>query len=99
MEKGGRVATAAQVRVADDGTFVAKQRSLYEFTRRHQESLSMRSTLWSAMNYLRDADPQKYAIEMRSILTDPQIRPHVKLLTISFLGSKAVANPSAEEAS
>jgi hypothetical protein len=80
-------------------SFVAKQRSLYEFTRRHQESLSMRSTLWSAMNYLRDADPQKYAIEMRSILTDPQIRPHVKLLIISFLGSKAVANPSAEEAS
>jgi hypothetical protein len=80
-------------------SFVAKQRSLYEFTRRHQESLSMRPTLWSAINYLRDADPQKYAIEMRSILADPEIRPHVKLLIISFLGSKTVANPSAEEAS
>lgn len=80
-------------------SFVAKQRSLYEFTRRHQESLSMRPTLWSAINYLRDADPQKYAIEMRPILADPEIRPHVKLLIISFLGSKAVANPSAEEAS
>jgi hypothetical protein len=78
-------------------SFVAQQRSLYEFTRRQQDSLSMRPTLWSAINYLRDADPQKYAIEMRSILADPEIRPHVKLLIISFLGSRA--NPSAEEAS
>jgi hypothetical protein len=80
-------------------SFVTKRRSLYEFTRRHQESLSMRPTLWSAMNYLRNADSQKYAVEMRAILADPEIRPHVKLLIISFLGSKAVANPSAEEAS
>lgn len=45
--------------------------------------------------YLRDADRAGYLRELNAILTDPQIRPHVKDLAIALLGS--VSDPGDDE--
>jgi hypothetical protein len=61
-----------------------------------QQSLFVRPTLWSALNYLRASDPPTYRNEFRRLWRDTTLRLHLRYLLIAFLGQ--VAEPTDEEA-
>jgi hypothetical protein len=69
--------------------------SLSSYVLKRQDSLFVRPTLWSTLNYLRGAARTTYAAEMRSLLAEP-LRLHVKYLLIEFLGQ--VRDPGDDEA-
>jgi hypothetical protein len=53
-----------------------------------QESLFVRPKLWAALNYLRDAEPSRYAIEFAAIWSTAGLAKHLKILLIDFLGQQ-----------
>ena len=61
-----------------------------------QQSLFVRPTLWSALNYLRASDTPTYRNEFRRLWRDSALRLHLRYLLIAFLGQ--VAEPTDEEA-
>ena len=74
--------------------FVAKDESLTEFLKKSEQHLFRRAQVRQVLIYLRDADPERYCQELRALLTDENIRYHLKDLAVAV----AVVMPNPEEA-
>ena len=61
---------------------------LSAFVRSRQASLFVRPKLWAALTYLRDAESASYEDELQAIWGQPNLRAHLKLLLIDFMGQQ-----------
>ena len=77
-------------------SFTLKESSLSDYVIARQESLFVRPTVWSALQYLRSADGVKYMTELRGLWQKTDLRLHLRFLLIAFLGR--LDDPSDEEA-
>ena len=71
--------------------------SLAEYVLARQDALFVRPTLWSSLTYLRGADRQAFQREFGRLWSEPNLRMHVRLLLIEFLGQ--LEDPDDQEAS
>lgn len=69
---------------------------LSSYVLERQSSLFVRPKIWAALSYLRATDSQIYETELTSLWTANDLRRHLRLLLIDFLGQQT--NPSDEEA-
>jgi len=76
-------------------SFVSGNRALLEEALTRQDGLAVRAVLWGAVNYLRNADWSRYCRETGALMGHPDVRLHVKVLVIEFLGT--VAEPQRQE--
>jgi ATPase family associated with various cellular activities (AAA) len=76
-------------------SFVSSDRALVDEALSRQDGLAVRSVLWGAVNYLRNADRSRYCRETGLLLRRPDVRLHVKVMVVEFLGS--VVEPQWEE--
>lgn len=60
-----------------------------------QDSLFIRPILWATLHYLRDANRTEYRKELQLLWESPELRHHVRLLLVEFLGR--VSEPDAVE--
>jgi hypothetical protein len=67
-------------------TFLGDE-SLVEYVCRSQNSLFVRPTLWTALGYLRSADPNRYSSDIEALWSSP-LRRHVRLLLVEFMGQQ-----------
>ena len=74
--------------------FVAKDESLTEFLKASEQHLFRRAQVRQVLIYLRDADRERYCKELSALLTDGEIRYHLKDLAIAV----AFEMPNPEEA-
>lgn len=70
-------------------SFLEESGSLTETVRAQQSSLRIRPQLWHALGYFRGASPEDYGIEIGRLWT-ADLRPHLKMLLIEFLGRQTV---------
>ena len=70
-------------------SFLEESGSLTETVRAQQSSLRIRPQLWHALGYFRGASPEEYGAEI-SRLWAADLRPHLKMLLIEFLGRQTV---------
>lgn len=75
--------------------FVQKDISLYEYILTTNQDLSIREQFKQIIQFLRGTDEEKYLLELNNLLYSDEIRFHIKLLLVSYLGS--LENPSNEE--
>lgn len=76
-------------------SYVRKDQSLISFLTQSEQHLFRRAQVRQVITYLRDADRQRYLREVRALVTDTKIRPHLKDLTLALLAS--VPEPTDEE--
>ena len=74
--------------------FVANDESLTTFLKKSEQHLFRRAQVRQVLIYLRDADRERYCRELSALLTDENIRCHLKDLAIAI----AVEMPNPEEA-
>ncbi|SFK53927.1 PGAP1-like protein [Desulfomicrobium apsheronum] len=74
-------------------SFLEESGSLTETVRAQQASLRIRPQLWHALGYFRDASPEEYNTEIRKLWA-AELRPHLKMLLIEFLGLQAKPLPA-----
>lgn len=74
--------------------FMRKQESLTEFLKKSEQHLFRRAQVRQVLIYLRDADPERYCKELNALLTDENIRDHLKDLAVAV----AVDTPDPKEA-
>jgi nucleoside phosphorylase len=67
-------------------TFVRDVGLLSTYVLERQDSLFVRGKAWSALNYLREAEAKSYEREFLEIWTAKELRRHLRLLLIEFLG-------------
>lgn len=67
--------------------FLKGFKSLAEYTIERQTSMFIRPQLWNALNYLRDGSITQYRQELDLLLTRGNLRFHVLVLIIEFLGN------------
>ena len=67
--------------------FFKRGDSLVAFLTASEQHLFRRAQVRQALVYLRDADPAKYIKELRALLFDSRIRPHIKDLALALLAS------------
>jgi nucleoside phosphorylase len=67
-------------------TFVRNVGLLSTYVLERQDSLFVRAKVWSALNYLRQAEVNSYARELLEIWNTKELRRHLRLLLIGFLG-------------
>lgn len=67
-------------------TFVRNAGLLSTYVLERQDSLFVRAKIWSALNYLREADVKSYERELLEIWKTKELRRHLRLLLIEFLG-------------
>jgi hypothetical protein len=70
-------------------SFTLTEGRLSEFAITRQTSLFVRPKLWSALTYLREADPAGYDIEIKTLLNAAGLRLHLRSLLVEFLGQQA----------
>ena len=70
-------------------TFLRKAGLLSDYVLERQDSLFVRAKAWSALNYLREAEVGAYEREFRRIWAPRNLRRHLRLLLIEFLGQVA----------
>ena len=75
--------------------FVLREERLIEFLRSSEQHLFRRAQVRQVLAYLRDGDHDRYIRELRTLLEDEGIRPHIKDLAIALLAE--VAEPTEEE--
>ena len=74
-------------------SFLEESGSLTETVRAQQGSLRIRPQLWHALGYFRGASPEEYSLEIGKLwLAD--LRPHLKMLLIEFLGLQTAPTPA-----
>lgn len=66
--------------------FVQADNSLAEYVAAKHCSLNVRPTLWSALHYMRAADPAAYRDQLNQVWGMQDLRVHVRLMLIAFLG-------------
>lgn len=67
-------------------TFVRNAGLLSTYVLERQDSLFVRAKVWSALNYLREAEVSSYEREFIGIWKTKNLRRHLRLLLIEFLG-------------
>lgn len=67
-------------------TFVRNTGLLSTYVLERQDSLFVRAKVWSALNYLRAAEVKSYERELNEIWKTKDLRRHLRLLLIEFLG-------------
>ena len=77
-------------------SFAGGDTRLYEEITAKQDGLAIRPVLWSAISYLRNGNLAVYRKEIKALLEGSQVRLHIKLLLVDFLGE--VGSPLIEEA-
>ena len=78
-------------------SFLRHGTSLAHYVVDHKlQSLFVRPTVWSTLNYLRASDTPTYRREFFRMWRDPALRLHLRYLLIEFLGQ--VSGPTDEEA-
>ena len=77
-------------------SFLRHGTSLAHYVDQRLQSLFVRPTVWSTLNYLRASDTPTYRREFVRMWRDHALRPHLRYLLISFLGQ--VVDPTDEEA-
>lgn len=65
-------------------TFVTGQQTLTDFIASSEQHLFRRAQVRQVLAYLRDADRPRYYRELRALLTDVRIRPHLKDLALAL---------------
>lgn len=65
--------------------FTRTDNSFNDYVRSHEDTLQVRPTVWSVLEYLRSARLEKYQSEIESLFAAP-IRLHLRYLLIDFLG-------------
>ena len=75
--------------------FVRGTEPLVSFLKASAQHLFRRAQVRQVLAYLRDADPRRYAAELRGLLADRGIRPHLKDLAFALLAE--VPRPTEEE--
>ncbi len=75
--------------------FFKRGDSLVSFLVASEQHLFRRAQVRQVLVYLRDADPGRYIADLRALLFDPRIRPHIKDLALALLA--AVNEPTEEE--
>lgn len=75
--------------------FFKRGDSLVSFLTASEQHLFRRAQVRQVLAYLRDADPNRYIADLRALLSDARIRPHIKDLALALLA--AVSEPTAEE--
>lgn len=76
--------------------FAQEQGRLSQFVLERQNSLFLRPKLWAGLNYLRSVDVNAYHAELEAIWREPDLRRHLRILLIDFLGAQA--DPTDREA-
>ena len=76
-------------------TFCNRPQSVVSFLKASEQHLFRRAQVRQVLTYLRDANPGRYVTELRNLLSDKDIRPHIKDLTFSLLAE--VTDPTEEE--
>lgn len=74
-------------------SFLEESGSLTESVRAQQASLRIRPQLWHALGYFRSASPEEYGIEIGRLWA-ANLRPHLKMLLIEFLGLQTAPMPA-----
>ena len=75
--------------------FVRRTEPLVSFLKASEQHLFRRAQVRQVLAYLRDDDPPRYAAELRRLLGDEDIRPHLQDLAFALLAE--VPNPTEEE--
>lgn len=75
--------------------FTAGQVSLVSFLEGSRQDLFRRAQVRQVLAYLRDADFDRYVRELRELITDHCIRPHIKDLALALLAE--VPDPTGDE--
>ena len=75
--------------------FFNRSQSLVSFLKKSEQHLFRRAQVQQALAYLRDADFERYIQEVRGLLSDGGIRPHIKHLVFALLAE--VAELAAQE--
>lgn len=70
-------------------SFARQPGSLPKFVLARQESLFLRPKLWAGLTYLREADRNAYHRDLEALWNTPDLRRHLRLLLVEFLGSQA----------
>lgn len=68
--------------------FAQGERAFSEFVLERQESLFVRPKLLAGLNYLRDVEESRYHGEIDAMWSSGNLRRHVRMLLIDFLGSQ-----------
>lgn len=66
-------------------SFLEESGSLTETVQAQQANLRIRPQLWHALGYFREVSPEEYGAEIRRLWV-ADLRPHLKMLLIEFLG-------------
>lgn len=74
-------------------SFLEDSGSLTEAVRAQQGSLRIRPQLWHALGYFRGASPEEYGNEIGRLWA-ANLRPHLKMLLIEFLGLQTAPMPA-----
>jgi energy-coupling factor transporter ATP-binding protein EcfA2 len=75
--------------------FVKSRKSLFEYISNSDQSIEIRERIKQIVEFLRATKPEKYLSQLGEILYSENIRFHIKLLIISYLGN--IDNPSEDE--
>jgi len=67
-------------------TFVRNSGLLSTYVLERQDSLFVRAKVWSALNYLREAEVKSYERELLEIWKTKDLQRHLRFLLIEFLG-------------
>jgi hypothetical protein len=74
-------------------SFLEESGSLTETVRAQQSSLRIRPQIWHALGYFRGASPEDYGSEIGKLWA-ADLRPHLKMLLIEFLGRQTTPLPA-----
>ncbi|APC72384.1 alpha/beta fold hydrolase [Pseudomonas aeruginosa] len=74
-------------------SFLDESGSLTDTVRAQQGSLRIRPQLWHALGYFRGASPEEYSSELGRLWA-ADLRPHLKMLLIEFLGLQTAPIPA-----
>jgi len=75
--------------------FVVRKESLVEFLIKSVQHLFRRAQVRQVLAYLRDDDRDRYCLELRALLSDKRVRPHLKELSLALVA--AVPDPGEDE--
>ena len=75
--------------------FVTRRQPLTAFLKASEQYLFRRAQVRQVLAYLRDPNPDRYITELRGLLADDGIRPHIKDLAFAALAE--VTDPTEEE--
>jgi glycosyltransferase involved in cell wall biosynthesis len=68
--------------------FLDADNRLVEFAREKEFGLATRPTIRAALSYLRHSDLKKYELELGGLFEAPDLRPHLRLMLVDWLGAQ-----------